>query len=98
MAQTDLVAAVLTVSDGVAEGVRRDAAGPAVAAILERAGFEVARREVAPDDPGAIRDALREMASHASLVVTAGGTGLGPRDVTPEATRELIDREVPGLA
>jgi molybdopterin adenylyltransferase len=89
---------VLTVSDGVAEGVRPDTAGPAVAEVLGGAGFRVARREVVPDDPEAIRSAVRVLAGEASLVVTAGGTGLGPRDVTPEATREVIDREVPGLA
>src|ERR687895_383681 len=90
--------AVLTVSDGVAEGVRRDVAGPAVAVVLEGAGFEVLRREVVPDEPDAIRSAIRDLAEGAALVVTTGGTGIGPRDVTPEATRAVIDREVPGLA
>ncbi|MGH2675448.1 MAG: molybdenum cofactor synthesis domain-containing protein, partial [Actinomycetota bacterium] len=91
-------AAVLTVSDGVAEGVRDDASGRAVADVLGSAGYEVARREVVPDDPGRIEGAIRELAGAAALVVTTGGTGFGPRDVTPEATRAVIDREAPGLA
>jgi molybdopterin adenylyltransferase len=98
MAHGDRVAAVLTVSDGVAEGARRDASGPAVAEVLEAAGFSVVRREVVPDDAKAVRAAISELAGGASLVVTTGGTGLGPRDVTPEATRSVIEREVPGLA
>jgi molybdopterin adenylyltransferase len=91
-------AAVLTVSDGVAEGVREDASGRAVADALEAAGYEVARRAVVPDDRPRIEAALRELAGAAALVVTTGGTGFGPRDVTPEATRAILDREAPGLA
>jgi molybdopterin adenylyltransferase len=98
MAHGERVAAVLTVSDGVAEGARRDDSGPAVARSLEVAGFAVARREAVPDEAGAIRAAISELAGEAALVVTTGGTGLGPRDVTPEATRSVIEREVPGLA
>jgi molybdopterin adenylyltransferase len=90
--------AVLTVSDGVSEGVREDDSGAAVYEALEAAGFPVARRMVAPDDAGAIGEAIRTLASEARLVVTTGGTGLGPRDVTPEATLSVIDREVPGLS
>jgi molybdenum cofactor synthesis domain-containing protein len=90
----------VTVSDGVAAGVRDDASGRAVAAALEAAGFDVARREVVPDDAARIADLLRELADEegAAIVVSTGGTGLGPRDVTPEATRAVIDREAPGLA
>ncbi|MGH2661519.1 MAG: molybdenum cofactor synthesis domain-containing protein [Actinomycetota bacterium] len=91
-------AAVLTVSDGVSEGVREDAAGAAVVDSLAEAGFEVVRRRVVPDDRQAISAGIRSLAGVAGLVVTTGGTGLGPRDVTPEATRSVIDREVPGLA
>jgi molybdopterin adenylyltransferase len=91
-------AAVLTVSDGVAEGVREDASGRAVAEALAGAGFEVARREVVPDRRDRIEGILRELAADAALVVTTGGTGLGPRDLTPEATRAVLDREAPGLA
>jgi molybdopterin adenylyltransferase len=91
-------AAVLIVSDGVAEGVREDASGRAVAEALSGAGFEVARREVVPDRRDRIEGILRELAADAALVVTTGGTGLGPRDLTPEATRAVLDREAPGLA
>ncbi len=91
-------AAVLTVSDGVSEGVREDTAGQAVQEALAGAGFEVVRREVVPDDRESISSAIRSLAQAAGLVVTTGGTGLGPRDVTPEATRAVVDREVPGLA
>jgi molybdopterin adenylyltransferase len=90
--------AVLTVSDGVSEGVREDASGRAVSESLEAAGFPVARRLVVADDAAAIETAIRTLASEAPLVVTTGGTGLGPRDVTPEATISVIDREVPGLS
>ncbi|HEY1329930.1 MAG TPA: molybdenum cofactor synthesis domain-containing protein [Actinomycetota bacterium] len=92
-------AAVVTVSDGVSRGVRDDASGRAVAALLEEAGFEVLRREVVADERPAIEALLSALAGeHVALVATTGGTGLGPRDVTPEATRAVIEREAPGLA
>jgi molybdopterin adenylyltransferase len=92
-------AAVVTVSDGVAGGVREDTSGRAVADLLTAGGIQVDRREVVSDDPVAIATLLRSMVDQGvSLVVTTGGTGLGPRDVTPEATREVIEREAPGLA
>jgi molybdenum cofactor synthesis domain-containing protein len=91
------LAAVLTVSDGVAEGVRDDASGRAVVEALSAAGVGVGRREVVPDERARIEEALRDLAGDAVLVVTTGGTGLGPRDVTPEATRAVLDREAPGL-
>ncbi|TMK87049.1 MAG: hypothetical protein E6G44_01095 [Actinobacteria bacterium] len=92
-------AAVVTVSDGVSRGVRDDASGRAVAEMLERAGFEVARREVVPDERADIERLLAELADEgAAFIATTGGTGLGPRDVTPEATRSVIEREAPGLA
>lgn len=90
-------AAVVTVSDGVARGAREDASGAAVEAVLEEAGYAVVRR-VVPDERERIEGALLDLSGEAALVVTTGGTGLGPRDVTPEATRAVIDREVPGLA
>lgn len=94
----EVAAAVLTVSDGVDHGTRQDRSGDALAERLAAAGFAEVRRRVVPDDPQRIATALRELAAGAALVVTTGGTGLGPRDVTPEATRQVIDREVPGLA
>jgi molybdenum cofactor synthesis domain-containing protein len=92
-------AAVVTVSDGVSRGVRDDASGGAVAALLESSGFAVAAREVVPDERDQIEGLLRRLRDQGlPLVATTGGTGLGPRDVTPEATRAVIDREAPGLA
>jgi molybdenum cofactor synthesis domain-containing protein len=90
-------AAVLTVSDGVAAGTRKDRSGEVLAELLAAEGFEVARR-VVPDDRDAIADAIAELADETSLVLTTGGTGLGPRDVTPEATMEVLDRAAPGIA
>lgn len=93
-------AAVVTASDGVTTGHREDRSGEAVAAQLAAAGFEVARREVVPDERERIAALLRDLADGADvgLVVVTGGTGFGPRDVTPEATRDVIEREAPGLA
>lgn len=90
-------AAVLTVSDGVHAGEREDASGDALEELLREDGFDVDRR-VVPDERDAIAAALRELAATASLVVTTGGTGFAPRDVTPEATRPELDREAPGIA
>ena len=92
------VAAVLTVSDGVSDGTRADESGDVAEGILREAGFEVDSRALVPDDRGRIEAILRELAATHALVVTTGGTGFGPRDVTPEATRAVIDREAPGLA
>jgi molybdopterin adenylyltransferase len=90
-------ALVLTVSDRVAAGRRADASGDAIAARLEGLGFSVARQVVA-DEVAAIAAAIREGASAHPLVVTTGGTGLTPRDVTPQATAAVLDYEVPGVA
>jgi len=90
-------AAVLTVSDGVSAGERDDASGDLLVELLGAEGYEVERR-VVPDDREAIADAIVELAAEAKLVLTTGGTGLGPRDVTPEASAEVIDRPAPGLA
>lgn len=94
-----LSAKVLTVSDGVVAGTRRDTSGEALVERLTTAGFAVVDRRVCPDGTDAVADALRELCHRfAGLVVTTGGTGFGPRDLTPEATRAVIDREAPGLA
>jgi molybdopterin adenylyltransferase len=90
-------AAVLTVSDGVFAGEREDESGDLLGQLLADAGFEVERR-VVPDDRDAIAEAIAELAEEAALVLTTGGTGLGPRDVTPEATAEVVDRPAPGIA
>ena len=92
------VAAVLTVSDGVSDGTRADESGDVAEGVLREAGFEVRTRALVPDDRRRIEAILRELAGTHALVVTTGGTGFGPRDVTPEATRAVIDREAPGLA
>jgi molybdenum cofactor synthesis domain-containing protein len=91
-------AAVLTVSDGVTQGTREDGSGDAAAGLLRDAGFDVSDRRVVPDERAEIESAIRELAAANGLVVTTGGTGFGPRDVTPEATRAVIEREAPGLA
>ena len=92
-------AAVLTVSDGVAAGTRTDESGEAAENLLRGAGFDVAGRSSVPDERPAIQARLVSLADQdLRLVVTTGGTGFGPRDVTPEATRAVIDREAPGLA
>lgn len=92
-------AAVITVSDKGARGERADTSGPAVRAMLEEAGFQVAYSAVIPDEEGDIRDTLLHCADklEVSLAVTTGGTGFSPRDVTPEATRAVIQRDTPGL-
>jgi molybdopterin adenylyltransferase len=90
-------AAVLTVSDGVSAGDREDESGDLLAGALAENGWEVERRTV-PDDRDAIAAALRELAGTSALLLTTGGTGLGPRDVTPEATAEVLERGAPGLA
>ncbi len=89
---------VLTVSDGVSAGTREDLSGEALRGLLADAGFQVSHA-VAADEPEQIARLIRAAADGGSdLVVTTGGTGLGPRDVTPQATRPLLDFEVPGLA
>jgi len=94
-----LEAKVLTVSDSVGSGTRTDATGPAVAAALEAHGFLVVDRQVARDGLVPVSAALRRLVgSFHGLVVTAGGTGFAPTDLTPEATLSVLEREAPGLA
>jgi molybdopterin adenylyltransferase len=90
-------AAVLTVSDGVSAGEREDKSGDVLVAALAEDGWEVERRTV-PDDRDEIAMALRELAGTSALVLTTGGTGFGPRDVTPEATADVLERGAPGIA
>jgi molybdenum cofactor synthesis domain-containing protein len=90
-------AAVVTVSDGVARGEREDLSGDLLAELLAAEGFEV-ERAVVPDEETAISEAIAGAAAGARVVLTTGGTGVAPRDVTPEATRRVIDREATGIA
>lgn len=89
-------AVVITVSDGVAAGVREDESGDALESNLVDAGFSVTRRLV-PDEIDQIVTAIRTSSGEDGLILTTGGTGFGPRDVTPEATASILDREAPGL-
>jgi molybdenum cofactor synthesis domain-containing protein len=92
-------AAVVTISDSAYQGTRADASGPAVAARLTERGFEVVITVVIPDEQSEIADTLRDLADRraASAIFTTGGTGITPRDITPEATRDVIEREIPGF-
>ena len=89
-------AVVITVSDGVSAGVREDSSGDALEAILQENGFSVERRLV-PDEKDQIAESILTAAGHAGLILTTGGTGFGPRDVTPEATASVLEREAAGL-
>ncbi len=95
----EIRAAVLTVSDRGARGVRADESGPVLAELLREAGASVVAREVVSDELEPLVALLRELADRedVNLLVTTGGTGLGPRDNTPEATRAVVEREVPGI-
>jgi molybdopterin adenylyltransferase len=90
-------AAVLTVSDGVSAGEREDLSGDELESLLRAEGHDVVRR-VVPDEHEGIAAALRELSMEASLVLTTGGTGVAPRDVTPEATASVLERPAPGIA
>jgi molybdenum cofactor synthesis domain-containing protein len=95
-----LRAAALTISDSCSAGTREDRSGPALAEALRRWGADVVVEEILPDDREQIAARLRELADalEIDLVATTGGTGFAPRDVTPEATRDVVEREAPGLA
>ncbi len=93
-------AAIVTVSDTVSEGTREDQSGPAVRRLLEEAGWTVKSTEVIPDDFGLIRERLAALAadSEVDVVFTTGGTGVAPRDRTPDATTSIMERSLPGVA
>lgn len=95
-----LRAVAVTVSDRCARGEREDESGAVLVSLLKELGAEVVATEILPDDLEPLREKLRGYAERAdvNLVLTTGGTGLGPRDNTPEATRSVVEREVPGLA
>jgi molybdopterin adenylyltransferase len=100
MARVEIVAAVLTISDSAARGEREDKSGPAVTAELEKLGAQIAATEIISDDREVIAARLRHFADLGgiNLICTTGGTGIAPRDNTPEATRDVIEKEAPGLA
>jgi molybdopterin adenylyltransferase len=93
-------AVIITVSDRGARGQREDTSGPEIAGMVEAAGMEIIGRRIIPDEEEMIRRTLLEWCDggEADLILTTGGTGVSPRDVTPDATREVIDREIPGMA
>jgi molybdopterin adenylyltransferase len=94
----DRRAKVLTVSDGVIAGTREDRSGDTLVEGLEAAGYEIVERRAVADGIDSVTDALRELTDDfAGLVITTGGTGFGPRDLTPEGTRAAIEREAPGF-
>lgn len=97
---TSLRVAVITISDSVSSGKSEDKSGPAVIARCRELGWEIKSSLVIPDDPPSIREQLRELADsgRVDLILTTGGTGLSPRDSTPEATMAIADRLVPGFA
>lgn len=90
--------AVLTLSDKGSRGEREDLSGPLIGEMMRQIGAEVKYYEILPDEKEMIREKLIEYAGRADVILTTGGTGLSPRDVTPDATREVIDREIPGMA
>ena len=91
-------AAILTISDTRSAGTRTDTTTGLMREILESLGIEVVETRLVPDEREEISEAIAELAVGANLVLTSGGTGLAPRDVTPEATRAVLDREAPGIA
>lgn len=100
MTEAKIKAIVLTISDSASRGDREDLSGPAVVAELQMLKAEIMGAEILPDEREIISARIRHYADSgtANLIVTTGGTGLSPRDVTPEATRDVIEREVPGLS
>jgi molybdopterin adenylyltransferase len=93
-----MTAAILTISDSAANGTRPDTSGPALAELLTSKGFTVIAKQVVPDERGTIEGAIISLSEAARLVVTTGGTGIAPRDVTPEATAAVCERIIPGFS
>jgi molybdopterin adenylyltransferase len=93
-----ITVAVLTMSDKGSRGERKDLSGPLIEEMLKEIGAEVKYYEILPDEKESIKEKLIEYSRKVDLILTTGGTGLSPRDVTPEATLEVIDRHVPGIA
>ncbi|MFA5038577.1 MAG: MogA/MoaB family molybdenum cofactor biosynthesis protein [Candidatus Omnitrophota bacterium] len=94
-----VIAGIVTVSDSCAQGKRRDESGPVLETLLVRVGASLIDRQIVSDDEAAIARAVkRQIRLKADVVLTTGGTGLGPRDVTPEATRLVLQKEIPGLS
>ena len=91
-------AAILTISTSVANGTSDDESGPELAELAQNAGAQIVARQTLPDDQQVIEQALRDHAPQADLIFTTGGTGLTPDDVTPEATKAVIERDAPGFA
>jgi molybdopterin adenylyltransferase len=93
-------AVVITVSDRGARGEREDGSGPEIARLIQAIGMEIVGRQIIPDEKELIRQALTKWSDgeKTDLILTTGGTGVSPRDVTPDATREVIEREIPGMA
>jgi len=89
---------VLTISDACSRGLREDSSGQALVRRLREADFEIIRKEIVPDEQGAIASTLLNWTKDCALILTTGGTGFSPRDVTPEATATVIQRDAPGLA
>ncbi len=93
-----ITVAIITLSDKGSKGEREDLGGPAIKKIVEKTGARVDHYEVIPDEKHLIKEKLIDYSKKVDLILTTGGTGLSPRDVTPEATEEIIDREIPGIA
>ena len=97
---SEIRSVVITVSDACARGEREDASGAALVELLEGVGATIVERKIMSDDPDPLSECLRQFAARpdVNLILTTGGTGLGPRDNTPEATRRIIEREAPGIS
>jgi molybdopterin adenylyltransferase len=93
-----ITAAILTLSDKGSKGEREDLGGPLIREMISGMGIVVEYYEIIPDEKGLLKEKLIDYCTKVDLVLTTGGTGLSPRDITPEATREVVDKEVPGIA